>query len=179
MDYNVLPEGKKLLLKKEYRLRVLSVILFGVGFLFLLGAAMLAPSVLSVLSKERLFSSQKATLETLKQTLAQNDPSGELAAAKELLQNLNTESAHQSPSSLLRRILDAKAAGIALSSFTYDVSSAKPVLVLTGVAAARADLLAFQDSLKKIDVFETVNVPVGLLAKDTNITFDLTISGKI
>lgn len=80
---------------------------------------------------------------------------------------------------LTPRLLEFAAAipsGIILTDLTTD--SAAGAYTLSGVAAARDDLLALQTALEALDFIDSVPIPLAQLTAKENVSFSLTATGK-
>lgn len=80
---------------------------------------------------------------------------------------------------LTPRLLELAAAippGVILTNLTTD--SAGGAYTLSGVAAARDDLLALQTALEALDFIDSVPIPLAQLTAKENVSFSLTATGK-
>jgi hypothetical protein len=86
----------------------------------------------------------------------------------------------RSTSVLLRDVLAVPRTGVTLVGFNYTPAIAnKPgTLLLSGTARSRDELHAYQLALKGAPFVASVDLPVNAYAKDTDISFSLSISLK-
>ncbi len=86
----------------------------------------------------------------------------------------------RSTSALLRDVLAVPRSGITLVGFNYTpAAGSKPgTLLLSGTARSRDELHGYQLALMAEPFAATVDLPVGAYAKDTNISFTLSMSLK-
>lgn len=176
--YNILPKEVKDGLKKEYRLRVSAVFLWGLSIVSLIAMISLLPSYFSVVIKERQAKTAGEVLSRLKKSKDTEDLILSFGSVKEKMTLFEEKDADFSISDMMSKILKAKPDSISLGSIVYEKRDKKGVFVISGVAPSRADLISFQDKIEKVSPFEKAELPVGLLAKNTNVSFTLTVRGS-
>lgn len=174
--FNLLPKETKEAIRREYRLRLLAVVLFFGAATFLMASALLVPSLLLSRAKERATAAQ---YENLSKSIAIGEAAHldeTLTAARDTLKLVLPPPSGTPLYVLLARIAGAKPARLALHEVTVTTAaSGKERLDLQGVAADRSVLLAFTDALEGLHLFEHVELPLGNLAKDADIDFSLTV----
>jgi hypothetical protein len=178
MYYNVLPQEVKKTLKKEYKLRLLTVLFFGLTAVALIAFVSFIPSYIAVSIKE---SQAKTAAETLNQLGgAQNSGTtgADVFLTGEEIKLLQANAVSHVPSDLLSKLLEGKPTGVSIDNIVYEFSNGKGKLTVSGSAGTRDDLLLFRDQIQKTAPFEKVNLPVAILAKDTNVSFSIAISGS-
>ena len=86
----------------------------------------------------------------------------------------------RSTSALLREVLAVPRTGVTLIGFNYTLSAAnKPgTLLLSGTARSRDELHAYQRAFRETPFAASVDLPVNAYAKDTDISFTLSIMLK-
>ncbi len=175
MYYNVLPEEVKQDLHKEYRLRRTTVGIFALSGIFCILALLLLPGLVVIDEKARQAESAVASAAGGLGTSAKDSASAvDFLGAK--VQALSLPSAKALPSDLIEKVLAAAPEGVKIFSIAKDRSGA--ALIVSGVAETRAALVGYQETLKKTQPFTDANLPVALLAKDANVSFDLTVKGS-
>ena len=175
---NLLPLSRKRTIVRDYHLRV------GVVFVALFTVLVLAAGVLllptyvyltgDVLGKEARLAAVKGTLASLDGLAL----SSRLAALSNDASVLLSFSNKSSASNVMRSVLGIPRSGIILSGFTYTPTggSAASALVLSGTAATRDALRAYQLALQSAPFAKSVELPVSAYAKDANISFSITIT---
>lgn len=100
-------------------------------------------------------------------TALSNDATALVALSKE-----------RSVSEAMRSILNIPRAGITLSGFTYKPAQGKApgIILLSGTSATRDALRNYQILLQSLPLAHTVTLPVSVYAKDTNISFTMTLT---
>ncbi len=78
-----------------------------------------------------------------------------------------------SPSALVRDIAERTPEGIAIASLGFDVTNSK--LDLTGIAAKREDLLAYEGLLRKSPFIKQLDSPISNLLRKTDVNFQFAI----
>ncbi len=175
---NLLPHARRRLLAREYCLHLGTVVAFLLGGLFLSAAALLMPIhaflVGSASSKEEYLASMKASI-SFSDEMALSNRLIALSSAATVLTEL---SAKPSVSTVMRSVLAVPHPDIALSGFDFSAAENKnaSTLVVTGTAATRAALRAYQLALENASFARSVDLPVSVYAKDTNISFIITIT---
>lgn len=175
---NLLPPLEKKKILGAYRLRLGVIILWVIFALLLFAAASLAPSYLYVDSKIKDLAVE---LEEKKQSAPVGDEEAqrELTRIKEEIARLKPPSEGDiTASALLSQVLAQKPVGIDVTSLAYADSNPAVTVQLSGMAATREDLLAFQRDLKSDPRFTEVKYAQSFIIQKTDITFQLTITIK-
>lgn len=177
MYYNVLPLEVKEKLRREYRKRLITVSLFGAATVLVIGAVSLLPALITLAGKEQALVVREGALNKLKKAQSGDTTLKALSDTKEKIQALGEVDIRYKPSDLIRRVLEQKTSGISILNVLYGAQGDGHVLTVTGSASTRADLVSFREALQKTEPFQRVDVPIGELAKSTNISFTLTLGG--
>jgi Tfp pilus assembly protein PilN len=177
---NVLPQQQKDLLKKEYTMRRLVLILALVILALLISLVLLTPSYFSFYTRAGVARTQ---LEQAKQALDTDLQNGELTA------ELNTAIRHVADlrplvepvsSYDLVRIFETKPSTIRISEIIYTNARAEePASIrIRGVAADRDSLTAFGRALEGRVEFQSVDLPVSNFVKERDIDFVMSVEIK-
>ncbi len=175
--YNVLPKKFKGELKKEYRLRLTIVTLWGIVVVLIVTMVGLLPTYFSVAVKE---SQMKAEYEKLSQFKKSEDVQNMISifsSAKEKIKFVEEEVSAGEVGNLMSKLLKLKPEGVSIGSVVYEKRQNKSVFIISGVAAERKDVISFRNNIEKIDPFEKAELPVEVLAKGFNTPFTLTVRG--
>jgi hypothetical protein len=172
--FNLLPKTEKETIRREYRVRLAAVMLFGVSLTFLIASLLLIPSL--ALSSQR----ERAARERF-ETLSKRAEAGEIARSAlvfqevaETLALLPSEAPVNFTQELVRAIASRRPAGVSLDGITITpLADGKREIELRGVSGDRAALVAFSRSLETAGVFERVELPLSSLAKSEDIVFSL------
>ncbi len=175
--FNLLPIDFKEAIKKEYRMRKLIVILF---FLIALEATFIIfvlPTWLSSFYRERVITSQ---YEEMKGTLSNASTTSVNLDIKNINSKLGVISSSMEYPKLLPFIdviLKQKNSSITIDQFVYSfIDKTSADLTIRGVSSQRETLVSFVKRLEETGVFKKVNLPIGNLAKDRDISFTLNLT---
>ena len=175
---NLLPPERRRLIWRRYFLR-LGTVATCLAMALAVGSAVLLIPTFAFLQNAQ--STKQARLANLKSVLS----SAEEAALAARLSALSADAANllslaesSSVTDLLREALMVPRPGIALSGLVYaPPTPGKPAtLALTGVAASRNVLRAYQLALLAAPQFSNADLPVSSYAKDRDIPFTITVS---
>lgn len=179
--FNLLPQAEKDALRREYRRRLAAVFLWLLAAAILIASALLLPSYIFSAQKEKVAAQRAEVLSrrtAREETVAEN---AVLQLAQEKL-DLAKSSAPSPPRFHFERIAAVarnKPTGISLSGFSVvPVEEGKQAFFINGRAAERAALVSFALSLEQTGLFEKVEVPLPLLAKESGIEFSLRATGS-
>ena len=173
--YKLLPEKAREKVKYEYLLRR-SVVMVGAFVLVLVVAIVgLFPSYIlsKALQKEVAERTQTLGLEPEPEAVVWESW---LTGIKLKLKLLAPKLDEDRPSTLLAQVIAERGSGIKINSFSWVKGESKSELAVTGVAADRQALLAFENKLNSSKRFSAVTLPVSNLAKDRDISFEFKLS---
>lgn len=173
---NLLPPERVRALVSSYYTRLVIVALGLLGLVLVAVAALLSPSYVYL----------RETLSIKEVLLGQNDGEGgaddaELAARAAVISErariLTSTVQGRSASSLLREVLGVPRPGVTLVGLNYTPASGNKqgTLLLSGNAVSRDQLHSYQLALKGMPFAAAVDLPVNAYAKETNISFSMTI----
>lgn len=174
---DLLPPERSSAIAREYRYRLVVVALAFIGSLMIAAAILLVPTYVFLVGSAKV---KGAQLAHVKSTLSASDEaaiSARLTALSNDAESLMALSNNPAVSSLMRSALAVSRPGISLSGFTYAPAAGKnpPTLALSGMAATRDSLRNYQLALEDAPFANAANVPVSAYAKDTDISFVITI----
>lgn len=175
---NLLPPLEKKKILGAYRLRLSVIVLWVIFALLLFAAVSLAPSYLYVDGKIKALAVE---LEEKKQSapVGGEESQRELALIKEEIARLKPPpDGDITASVLLSQVLGRKPVGIDVVSLAYADTNPVITVQLSGMAATREDLLAFQRDLKSDPRFTEVKYAQSFIIQKTDIAFQLTITIK-
>lgn len=171
---DLLPEDRRRKIRRAYILRVGTVAAVLGIVLVAAAAALLVPTHIYLVSALKAQSvrlvSVESTISAADQTALGKRLATLSADATEIAQLGTTPSA----SALIREVLAIGRPGIVLTGISYTPSQS--TLALSGVAATRNDLRAYQLSLAATPRFVNAALPVSSYAKDRDILFAITIT---
>ncbi len=171
--FNLLPKTEKDAIRREYRIRLAVVILWFSFAALLIASALGIPSYFLATEKEQAALRQVETLSKSGQASDAAEADKLLTAAKKRLAFLH----HAPPSRYLYELIAKVAAirteGIAFTSISVTPEAGKQRVAISGVSATRTALVEFEKALSGSGLFESVELPVGSLAKDGDSEFTL------
>jgi len=168
---NLLPEAEKHERVKIYRTSLLSLALIFLLIGILVAVALMFPSYLILHTEEREI---KNDLEKINKRVNQEDLSQNEKKLEELESQRAFLSAGEMASTtadLIKEILDARKAGVKITSINY----ADGIFDLKGVAERRANLLEFIKALETLPSHKEVKAPLSNLLSEKNVNFSLTL----
>ncbi len=175
--FTLLTHTHKKQLLKQYRMRLFSVVALLLGAMFIISGVLLIPSYITLrlekdrLAKEDQMLSKQISDQNAKgfvQTLSEIKTMSSLA----VVENTKVYEA-------LLLVSASRPYGITFSSVGYVHGVGAPsLLTISGSAANRSNLIAFTEKLKKEKIFDSVDLPVGNLAKETDAKFTINMTGK-
>lgn len=172
---NLLPSERERLLVRGYYFRISVVITVIVIVLIGVGALLLMPTYVfltgSASDKENRLAHIKATLSSADEVAL----SARLSALSNDAAALIALSKKPSISVAMRMALAVPRPGVTLSGFTYTPGTTSNSLLITGTAATRDALRAYQLALQNMPSASSVTLPVSVYAKDSDIPFTITI----
>lgn len=184
---DLLPTAEKNAIRKEYRLRVFAVCL---GMLFLaLAAAVFSflPTYLFTLFRYESFLTESESDETQSRISQAKEKETTVRDTNKKIDLLKSGASSPHVKDIFLEILESKTAGVAITGLSYDhggVLSKKgkdeavspPTIGIQGKSSDRTALLAFRDALAQKKEFNSVDLPISSLVKDTELSFSINIS---
>ncbi len=175
---NLLPLGRQQALFREYFLRLSVVFIALVTALTLVAAMLLLPTYIFLTQSAATKASRLANIESVLASSDEKILSAHLASlsnnATVLLALGNVPSAN----AILRSALTVPRNGISLSGFAYTpaVVNVPGLVSISGTAQKREALRSYQLALESTPFAASADLPVSAYAKDTNISFTITVT---
>lgn len=178
---NLLPPERKAALMREYFVRLATVAVLAFSAVALGSGALLVPSYL-YLSHE--IGSRQAQLRDLDAQLAAahgKETTAELAQLTQTAAYLARLATSTPATAAFRGVLSVPRTGIAISGLSYSqsVKGNDGRMTLTGTAATREALRAYNDALSALPYVSNVDLPISAYAKETAIPFTITLTGSL
>lgn len=170
---NLLPRERRRALVRDYRLRLGVVVAWLFTALACAAALLLLPTYLLLTGN---ISAKEIRLANVESTLSAVDEAGvsaRLAALGSAATTLIALGDTPSASAAIAAALAVPRPGIVLSNFGYVPAAA---LTLSGRAATRDTLRAYQLALQSAPFARSAALPVSAYAQDTNIAFTITVT---
>lgn len=175
---NLLPGPRRKALRREYVYRLGVVALSLVIALTVVAASLLLPTYVFLLDSVK---AKQVRLESIQSTLSSTDEvaiSARLKALSDQATALSLLAAQPSPTRLVGNALTVPRTGVTLSGLSYKplVGKTPATLSITGTAATRAALRAYQLAFQDMSFVKSANLPVSAYAQDTDIGFTITLT---
>lgn len=168
------PEGLRNV-KKEYALRVGATLGMLFGFTCMLIAAALIPTYVLIDAQSKTLEDATARFREQNEVLTSLDD--EVRTAMLLTKVIALNYDEVTPTKIIETIQHATPPGVAFESFQLEQKGEIITSVqVRGVAKTRETLIALKTNLEKTGLFENVTIPIGDLARDSNLSFALSIS---
>ncbi|MFC1732245.1 hypothetical protein ACFL6I_18210 [candidate division KSB1 bacterium] len=175
---NLLPKKERKRFEWEYKFRLLTILLLFLMATIVLGIILLLPSYFVSKSKGESIGRQS---ELLKKTIIfrEGDTSvTSLLSTKQKINQLVETQKQVLQTEIIQTIIQNTDENVAVDAFYYKKGTdSDGEMKVTGKADSRTALLSFSDRLKKESLFDRVDLPVSSLARDSNITFSITLNG--
>lgn len=176
---NLLPEERARALRQLYFLRLAVVSLIVLAGVAVVHGVLLLPSYLYLRNQVE---EREATLTRLTTTLAGSEEKeiGMRVAA------LTADSAHLArlssvpkASAAVSAIIALPRPGIRLTGFSFAPETEGATMTVSGIATTREALRRFEQSLADEPYVAKADLPISAYAKESNITFTITLSGSL
>lgn len=178
MRHTLLPLQERIVLRREYYIRINIVFCFLLSLAIFVGISALFPVYIKAVSTRSEFESQ------VKKTNNDVDPNVKevqksIANSLSILDSLNKESNSILISDIIGGIINMKG-NLKFSSISASkVSTSTFMISVQGIAPDRNSLLNFKKSFENMSPKNKVELPVSSLAKSTNIQFSLQLKEEL
>lgn len=181
--FTIITEQYAKILRRDYRIRLATVLLYGISFALIIGACALIPSYM--LSKEKLVTASQdlQSLKTRREESGAAKQEKEIFTSRDLINKVNSHISPITLYSVVESIVSSRSSGISLTQMSVDTGSVAAnkdgglgTISVSGVASDRDSLLAFKHNLEKNGRFIKVELPLSDLAKSRNIDFSIKAS---
>lgn len=175
---NLLSPERQRALRRDYFVRYGVAVVVAITILIVIAGILLFPTYVFL---TKALSAKEARLASIESKLSSADEVtlsarlSNLAHSTTILMRL---SKIPSTSVLIRNLLAVSHPGITLSGFSYTPSADKNanILTISGTATTRDALRAYQVALQDTSFIQTADLPISVYAKDTDISFTVTIT---
>lgn len=175
---NLLPQERQRMLSRDYffRLGVAAAVLTTV--LTVAAGLLLVPTYVFLVQNATTKQNHLSNIESLLSSSNEAALSARLAALSTDASVLTALRDAPSVTATVRSVLAVPRPRVSLSSFSYAPggSGASGALSIAGVAATRDSLRAYQLALQNDPLITAANLPVSAYAKDTDISFTISVT---
>ncbi len=174
IHYTLLPKHDIDVLKKEYRIRVFTLLMFFVSCSIVVGIVALIPAYMYSYNQER------DSLKKLSQTQKSNESKGiyevikNLETAEKMVAKLKEDSPIIETSSILDTVLLHGNGLVNINVFQMNITksaSSSAEIVIQGKSKTRESLLTFKKDLEQDKMFYDIEMPISDLAKTIDSTY--------
>jgi hypothetical protein len=174
---NLLPPERIAKMSREYLYRVITVAALAATLIVIANGALLLPSYLYIRGQAALANERLSALSAERAASGYDDLSSRIEALSNSVDELTSLAAVHTGSEAIRALLALPRTGIALSSFTYEPGEGGDgKMVLSGTAATRESLRAFDASLSELAFVKSSDLPLSAYAKESDIPFTITLA---
>lgn len=175
---NLLPQERQRALSREYFLRLSVVVLVAITTLIAVAGLLLLPSYVLLIQEVATKEARLASIESTRSSGDEKTFSARLAGLSSDVAVLSALAGAPSGSTVIRNMLTISRPGITLSSFVFTPAAGKNpgTLGISGTAATRNALRAYQLALQSDPFATAANLPVSAYASDANIAFTITMT---
>jgi hypothetical protein len=175
---DLLPPERRRALTRAYLLRLATVAAIIGAVLALASAALLIPTYTYLLQAREASNARLADASKNLAAVEETDLAKRLEALERDATTIAALATSTPGSALIRAVLAVGRPGVALSDIEYTpaVGPKAAAVALSGVAATRNDLRAFQLALESAPGIAGADLPVSSYAKDQNLPFTIAIT---
>jgi len=175
---NLLPLERQRALSREYFLRLGVVVIVLITVLIIVAGLLLLPTYLYLTKSAVTKQVHLTNVESILSSSNEAELSVRLTALSRDAAILSALEDTPSASAILRSALAVPRVGITVTSLAYTPAEkgTPGTLGISGVAATRDALRAYQLALQKDPLAAAANLPVSAYAKDTNISFTIIVT---
>jgi hypothetical protein len=175
---NLLPPMRRRALRYDYFIRLSVIGMILLTSLLLASSVLLLPTYVFLIESARAEKTHLASIESTSSSFDEAALSAQLAALSKSAATLSALAGARSVSATMSAFLAISRPGITLSGFVYSPPTGKnpSTLAISGIAATREALRSYQLALEGAPLARSANLPVSAYAKDTDITFTITVT---
>lgn len=175
---NLLPPERQRALARAYLLHLGVIIALLITALTIVTSLLLLPTYVFLAQSTTAKQAHLANIESILSSADEKTLSARLAALSSDAALLTALGKIPSASAIVRSALLVSRPGITLSGFTYapSVGKSSGTFAISGIAATRDALRAYQLALQRASFAVAADLPVSAYAQNTDITFTITVT---
>ena len=178
--FYLFPEKNKKDLKKELKLRILLVCLVFAGLIVVSLVVFMVPAYIAASIRAQYLDARRISLASTNASEDIKNSLAEMSGAEAKISILQPDTAGAPPSDVVGGVLSAQISAVRIQEISYSSGQGGTAAVqVSGIADERESLLSFVDNLKDQFKSAAVSLPVSSFAKDRDINFSISITGKI
>lgn len=167
---NLLPEAEQKIIARNHARRIVRFFGVALSAILALGAFLLVPSYFQLLSQERSFADAAAREEEGQKKLGVRDSLIAARATAASVSAARTFFTATTPVSPVVGNFLRQRGGIVVGALSLKNDG---ILVMSGLARTRRDLLAFEEELRNSNQFQQIRIPPSDIIQDQDIHFSL------
>jgi hypothetical protein len=182
---NLIPPHGRTLVHREYIARLVSVYALMIAVVVIAAATLLMPQYLFVQARQETIEASRHSEADSETAFKEHEKL--ITDMNSLVRELNALAPSLPVTEVLRTLDDVPRTGVRVTGFQFPKGdywnpaappdqSMNPVFQMTGQATSRATLASFRGALEATPLIETAQVPLSDLARDTNLTFTMTVT---
>jgi hypothetical protein len=174
IHYTLLPEEQIKKLKRDYRVRVLIVLMFFIASGIVVGILSLFPSYIVSYNQEKNLLNKVENIQKTRASDGIDNMISELNKSYYSVKALRNDKTKVSFKSNIEEILGLRSKGITITSFEIASSSEQEgisEMIIQGDSATRETLLSFKKNIESDANISNVVLPISDLTKSKNISF--------
>ena len=180
---NILPYEEKKILRKEYWMRLFTMVLNLIALAGVVATLLLFPSYFLSKSKENLVESSLEAFNNQNPDLTNNNISEITGDINSKLETLDkAEASYQVNDKVLNNILSSRTSGITFSQILFNKKTTEAgsasILEVYGTATSRDALRNFKTALDSNPSFSKVDLPISDFLEKSNLDFTISITMK-
>lgn len=168
---NLLPQSEQKEIRFEEIRRVILFFAVGLTIIIGIGIVLLIPSYLLIFVEQQELDRLFATEKNASDRLSIDKTTADIQIANRVFMSLRNSGTDSSQAAFIFDTIFKKT-GTVLSIQRLSVQSSREVEI-RGFASTRGDLLAFEESLRRSDIFHSIVSPLSNIIKETDITFSI------
>jgi predicted PurR-regulated permease PerM len=179
MRHTLLPLHERITLRRAYRIRAVTVLLFLLSISIFIGIVALFPSFIKSYSEENAIMGTISSVTEDKDNASAKALLDNMASSKKLLSSLSTVTSQQKNSAIINSIISTRESLRLTSMSITKVSTSTVSVIIQGIAPTRNSLLSFKNRLESAAPGNKVDLPVSELSKSSNIQFSLKLTQQL
>lgn len=174
---NLMPAERKDLLAREYLFHLGTLACLMITLALVVHGILLVPAQAYLREQQAVQEKRLTELSSQRASSGFEDVSARVTALSTRAAALESLAKTHPASDTIRALLDFQRPGITLTGFTFTPANAegKGGMTLTGMAATRTSLRAFDDALSALPFVTSTDLPLSAYAKESDIPFSIAL----
>ncbi len=176
---NLLPASRAKTIRREYLVRLTTVVILGLIFIVLIHSVLLLPAYIYLQREVSMKTAELNSLSGAAKTDQEKEAQSQLTALTDESTHLLQLASAPTASSVLRQVLAVPRPNVRLTGFTFTPPTKAGLgsMQVSGVAATRESLRSYDQALGALSFVKSADLPISDYAKESNIPFTITLTG--